>query len=119
VNSVVYTGTHDNETTRGWYDGLPADERRRLWNALGRPLGGSAEAVSALLAFAWASPASLAIAPFQDVLGLGNEARMNVPGRADGNWRWRCTIDTLEPRVFETLRELTIGAHRSAARPGP
>jgi 4-alpha-glucanotransferase len=119
TNAVVYTGTHDNETTRGWYEGLPADERRRVWTTLGQPAGGSADAVSALLAFAWTSPAALAIAPFQDVLRLGNEARMNVPGRPDGNWRWRCTIDTLEQHAFETLRDLTVDARRSAAGPDP
>jgi 4-alpha-glucanotransferase len=119
TNAVVYTGTHDNETTRGWYEGLSGAERRRVQNVLGRPAAGSADAVWALVALAWTSPAALAIAPFQDILGLGNEARMNVPGRADGNWRWRCTIDTLEPRVFEPLRNLTIRTHRSAAGRAP
>ena len=56
---------------------------------------------------AWVSVAALAIAPVQDVLNLGNEARMNVPGRAEGNWRWRCTEDVLSERAFERLRDLT------------
>jgi len=89
--------------------------RAPVWRALGRPAGESREVAPALLAMAWSSRAALAIAPFQDVLNLGDEARMNVPGRADGNWRWRCTRDTLEPRVLEPLRALTAGAGRLAA----
>jgi 4-alpha-glucanotransferase len=112
ANAVVYTGTHDNETTRGWYDGLPEAQRRRVWSYLGRPRGDTRCATAALLALAWSSPAALAIAPFQDVLNLGNEARINVPGRAEGNWRWRCTSDTLAPAAFESLRELTATSRR-------
>jgi 4-alpha-glucanotransferase len=111
-NAVVYTGTHDNETTRGWYDGLQEGQRRRMWSYLGRPIGDSRRATPALLDLAWSSPAALAIAPFRDVLNLGNEARMNMPGRAAGNWRWRCTSDTLRPAVFESLRELTVTSRR-------
>jgi len=116
VNAVVYTGTHDNPTTRGWYEALGGEERARLWRYLGRPAGGSAEAAPALLALAWSSPAALAIAPFQDVLNLGDEARMNVPGRAEGNWRWRCAAGALAPKTFEALRELTVSASRSPTR---
>jgi 4-alpha-glucanotransferase len=112
TNVVVFTGTHDNETTRGWYDNLPGDSRRIVWSYLGRPAGESRDVVPALLALAWSSPAALAMAPFQDILNLGNEARMNVPGRADGNWRWRCAGDTLLPPVFETLRDLTVASRR-------
>lgn len=111
-NAVVYTATHDNETTRGWYEGLPDEHRRRVWSYLGRSIAASRDAAPALLALAWSSPAALAIAPFQDVLNLGNEARMNVPGRVEGNWRWRCTADTLSPAVFESLDELTIASRR-------
>ena len=115
VNAVVYTGTHDNPTTRGWYETLGDTERTRVWRDLGRPAGTSAEVVPALLALAWSSPAAMAIAPFQDVLSLGDEARMNVPGRADGNWRWRCTPDTLVPETFAALRGLTARASRLTA----
>ena len=55
---------------------------------------------------AWSSQAALAMAPLQDLLNLGNEARMNVPGRTDGNWRWRCTEEMLNDPAFEWLREL-------------
>jgi 4-alpha-glucanotransferase len=62
---------------------------------------------------AWESVAALAIAPLQDLLNLGHEGRMNVPGRADGNWRWRCTEEMLSTRAFDWLRELTIMSSRS------
>ena len=61
---------------------------------------------------AWSSIAALAIAPVQDLLNLGNEARMNVPGRADRNWRWRCTDDMLSERVLAWLRDLTKTSDR-------
>jgi 4-alpha-glucanotransferase len=116
MNTVVYTGTHDNPTTRGWYEALPEPARRRLWSYVRRPHGGSRDAVTAMLSLAWSSPAVLAMAPFQDVLRLGDEARMNVPGTADGNWRWRCTRDTLAPETFASLRDLTVTSSRSARR---
>jgi 4-alpha-glucanotransferase len=72
---------------------------------------------------AWESVAALAIAPLQDLLGLGDEARMNVPGRADGNWRWRCTEAMLADSAFDWLRELTetsgrLGDGRQRIRSG-
>ena len=79
---------------------------------MGRPAGESRHVAPALMALVWSSPAALAMAPFQDVLNLGNEARMNVHGRAESNWRWRCTRDTLQPPVFQALRELTVAARR-------
>ncbi len=112
-NAVVYTGTHDNNTTRGWFEELPDGPRQRVWKYLERPQGDSREVVApALMAVAWSSNAALAIAPLQDVLNLGSRARMNVPGRADGNWRWRCTEDLLAPPAFERLRELTQTSNR-------
>jgi 4-alpha-glucanotransferase len=90
-NTIAYTGTHDNNTTRGWFEGLSDVERQRIWNYLGRSPGESSEAAAAMIGLAWSSPAALAIAPLQDVLNLGAEARMNVPGRPGGNWLWRCT----------------------------
>jgi 4-alpha-glucanotransferase len=118
-NTVVYTGTHDNDTTRGWYEALPDWQRHNFWNYLGRPGGEAQEAARDLIRLAWSSPAALAIAPLQDVLNLGSDARMNVPGRADGNWRWRSTIDMLSGPVFQSLREVTETSHRTVgvARP--
>jgi len=112
-NTVVYTGTHDNATTRGWYEALSDPEQQTVWKCLGRARGTSSETAPALLRVAWESVAALAIAPLQDLLNLGNEARMNVPGRADGNWLWRCTEETLSTRAFEWLRDLTNMSGRS------
>jgi 4-alpha-glucanotransferase len=111
-NTVVYTGTHDNPTTRSWYEELSDDEQRNVWGYLGRSGGAASEVAPALMRLAWGSAAALALAPLQDLLNLGTEARMNVPGRAEGNWRWRCTEDMLSNRAFEWLRDLTKGSSR-------
>jgi 4-alpha-glucanotransferase len=126
-NTVVYTGTHDNNTTRGWYEKLPDDQRQNLWNYLKRPAGHSEEVAPALMHLAWSSPAALAIAPLQDLLNLGEEARMNVPGRAQRNWSWRCTEDMLSATAFQGLLDLTkdsgrlavLGGFCHAERPAP
>ncbi len=112
ANTVVYTGTHDNPPTREWYEGLPAAQRQFLWRYLKRPEGGSADAAPALVELAWSSAAALAIVPLQDLLNLGAEARMNVPGQADGNWRWRCPEDILSAPEIERLRGLTKASKR-------
>ena len=112
-NTVVYTGTHDNATTREWYEELPDYQRQNLWSYLKRAPGQSAEAAPALMRLAWSSPAALAIAPLQDLLNLDGEARMNVPGRADGNWRWRVREDMLPSEAFQWLRDLTVSSNRS------
>ena len=113
-NTVVYTGTHDNPTTREWYDELPNAQRRTLWRHLKRPTGKDLEVASALINLAWSSAAALAIAPLQDVLNLGTEARMNVSGRAEGNWRWRCTEDMLMTSAFQWLCDLTKTSKRAS-----
>jgi 4-alpha-glucanotransferase len=112
-NTVVYTGTHDNPTTRGWFEALPTQQRQYLRDYLKRPAGEGREVASALINLAWSSVAALAIAPLQDILNLGNDARMNLPGRAEGNWRWRCTEDLLTPAVFQWLHDLTKTANRA------
>jgi 4-alpha-glucanotransferase len=116
-NTVVYTGTHDNATTRGWYEALSATEQQSVWKCLGRARGAVAEVAPALVHLAWESVAALAIAPLQDLLDLDNGARMNVPGRAHGNWRWRCTEEMLSARAFEWLRDLTSMSARTPPRP--
>jgi 4-alpha-glucanotransferase len=121
-NTVVYTGTHDNPTTRNWFEELPDRQRQIFWKYLGRTGGESREAAPALMGLAWSSVAALSIAPLQDLLNLGREARMNVPGRADGNWAWRCSEDRMRDPAFEWLRDLTKGSNRfpqaaSASRP--
>jgi len=113
-NTVAYTGTHDNATTRQWYEELSGDQRRNLWSYLKRAPGESAEVAPALMRLAWSSTAALAMAPLQDLLNLGKEGRMNVPGRADGNWRWRVTEDKLSDSAFQRLRDLTEESRRLA-----
>jgi len=121
TNTVVYTGTHDNPTTRGWYENLPEDQRGNLWSYLKRPAGESDEVAEELIRLAWSSPAALAMIPLQDLLNLGDEARMNLPGRAEGNWRWRCTTKMLSDPAFQRLRDLTKSSNRSGifSRPMP
>jgi 4-alpha-glucanotransferase len=116
-NTVVYTGTHDNPTTRGWFDGLPDDQRQNLWNYLKLPGGDSGDVSPALLNLAWSSVAALSMAPLQDLLNLGSEARMNIPGSLEGNWGWRCTESMLSDRAFEWLRDLTKNSKRSGFTP--
>jgi 4-alpha-glucanotransferase len=112
-NTVVYTGTHDNNTTRGWFDQLPDWQRETLWRYIKRQA--SPDEVSTLLVrLAWSSTAALAMAPLQDLLNLGGDARMNIPGRADGNWAWRCTDDMLSEPAFQWLQDLTETSNRSS-----
>jgi 4-alpha-glucanotransferase len=113
-NGVVYTGTHDNDTTPGWYGALPEHERRHLFNYLQRTPADSQEATWELVRLAWSSASALAIVPLQDLLGLGSEARMNVPGRAEGQWQWRCTHEALSDTSWQRLHELTRESRRIA-----
>jgi 4-alpha-glucanotransferase len=84
--SVVYTGTHDNDTTLGWYSSLDDAAREKV---RARMPEDSPEMPWALIRTALESTSVLAIIPMQDLLGLGNDARMNMPGTAEGNWSWR------------------------------
>ncbi len=105
---VVYTGTHDNDTTAGWYRSLPRDVRGRVLRYVGRRRLDGAAAAAALVRIAWQSVANLAVAPVQDFLGLGSEARMNRPGTpARTNWCWR--LDSLHPlwRAADFVATLT------------
>jgi 4-alpha-glucanotransferase len=113
VNSVVYTGTHDNPTTREWFQDLSDRERRYLWTYLKRSEGEPRDAAPELIRLAWWSPAALAITPLQDMLNLGREGRMNVPGSAEGNWRWRAAQHLLSAWNFHWLKELTRITNRS------
>ncbi len=88
---VVYPGTHDNDTTLGWFDALPAAARKRFATYCGADA--SHRPHDAMMRLAFASPAQLAVIAMQDVLGLDRSARMNRPGRAQGEWRWRLASD--------------------------
>jgi 4-alpha-glucanotransferase len=103
-NCVVYTGTHDNNTTAGWFASLGDKERRHLCRYLKIA---EDEMPWALVRTALASVAHTAVIPLQDILALGSEARMNVPGVAAGNWSWRYQDGALDDRLAGTLRELT------------
>jgi 4-alpha-glucanotransferase len=103
-NTVAYTGTHDNDTTRSWYAGLSSWERTFLHRYLDRE---RVEGASDFIRLAWSSVATHAVAPLQDVLDLGPEARMNTPGRPTGNWRWRVREDQVTVASLERLAELT------------
>lgn len=112
-NTSVYTGTHDNDTTNGWHAKLDDHARRQL----AAYLGGAAEnPADDLMRLAWASVAVLAITPLQDLLGLGTEARMNMPGVAEGNWRWRLRPEQFQPGVLEHLAEWTTIYNRVSRR---
>ncbi|MDA1063548.1 MAG: 4-alpha-glucanotransferase, partial [Proteobacteria bacterium] len=93
ANSVCYTGTHDNDTTIGWFQGSPGDLRSaeeisRTQAAAIALTGGSAATIHTdMVRLAFSSHSNLAIAPLQDYLGLGSEARINTPGKPGGNWR--------------------------------
>lgn len=108
-DTVAYTGTHDNDTTVGWWAGLKEEDRRRVCEYVGHPVS---EPHWDLIRMAWASVAVLAVAPLQDVLGLGGEARMNVPGVAAGNWGWRFRPDQFRAGVIERLGEWTVRYNR-------
>jgi 4-alpha-glucanotransferase len=103
-NTVVYTGTHDNDTTAGWYRSLPAERKSFVRQYAGTS---DREAVRTLIRLAWSSVADLAIVPLQDVLELGSPARMNVPGSSSGNWSWRVRGSQRRQASFDRLRELT------------
>jgi 4-alpha-glucanotransferase len=114
-NCVVYTGTHDNDTTIGWFMGddpndttqskEEREEERRL--AL-KYLGTDGSEINwDFIRLALASVADTAIVPLQDVLGLGSEARMNLPGTTEGNWCWRFVSDMLTEEIKNRLKELT------------
>jgi 4-alpha-glucanotransferase len=111
-NTVVYTGTHDNATTRGWFEALPEDQRRNVWNYLKRPGGNSDEVAWELIRLGWSSVAGLAMVPLQDLLNLGAEGRMNLPGSVEGNWCWRCTDEILPAQVLDRLAGLTTSSNR-------
>ena len=103
-NCVVYTGTHDNDTTRGWYEAANEQERDFVRRYLGRE---GTDIAWDMLRLAWMSVGDLAIAPLQDVLDLDTTARMNLPGTSHGNWAWRYKSGQVTPFVEGRLAELT------------
>ncbi len=113
-NCVVYTGTHDNDTVRGWYERSGESERDFARRYLAR--GG--ENISwDLIRAAWSSVAVFALAPMQDFLGLGNQARMNYPSKASGNWSWRMPPGTLSVSLQERVKEINTLYGRDEEQP--
>jgi 4-alpha-glucanotransferase len=112
-NMVVYTGTHDQDTVRGWYESLSGGSRALLIEDLrARGISLARQPWWALIRLALSSPARLAMVQAQDVLGLGSKARMNHPARARGSWTWRLERGTLTPALARRLREATEEAGR-------
>ncbi len=114
-DTVVYTGTHDNDTTAGWFAAASEQERRAVQTYLARD---GSDIAHDLIRLAYASVASTAIVPLQDVLGAGSEARMNLPGRAEGNWAWRYRSEALQQSHSAWLAGMveTFGRKRADVR---
>jgi 4-alpha-glucanotransferase len=124
AHTVAYTGTHDNDTTVGWFRDRgsrastrsPAEIRAERRFAL-RYLGSDGREIHwDMIRLASMSPANTVIVPFQDLLGLGSEARLNSPGTPSGNWAWRLSRGALAPSLSRRLGELTVTYGRARAR---
>ncbi|MGE0683962.1 MAG: 4-alpha-glucanotransferase [Candidatus Binatia bacterium] len=102
---VVYTCTHDNDTTLSWFQSVSPERRDHVLRYLAR--ANESEISWDILRLAWSSVAMFAIAPLQDVFNLGSEGRMNIPGQSQGNWQWRYLPDALNPDLSARLAELT------------
>jgi 4-alpha-glucanotransferase len=110
-DDVVYTGTHDNDTTLGWWLSLDTATRARVRQTLVQ----SQEAMPwALVRLAFASVAGLAVVPAQDLLGLDSGARMNTPGSAEGNWQWQAQPGAFAPSLSAGLAELVSSTDRTS-----
>jgi 4-alpha-glucanotransferase len=124
VNSVCYTGTHDNDTTIGWFRGSPDDIRsdediKQAQEAVMAITGGTPETVHTdLIRAAFSTAAYIAIAPMQDYLGLGSEARINTPGIAGGNWRWRVLDEQLSADFCHNVASLVLASGRGMSNNG-
>ena len=111
-DSVVYTGTHDHDTLRGWWSSLDAPSRAAARAQIEAAGFAEDEIWWSLVRLALSSPAQTAMLQAQDVLGLGSEARMNMPGRATGSWRWRMAPGALTAEHAKRLRAATEEAGR-------
>jgi 4-alpha-glucanotransferase len=110
---VVYTGTHDNDTSVGWWNSFANEEEKRLATAY---LGVAGDGVQwAIIRAALTSVANLALVPVQDVLGLDSDARMNVPSQTVGSWSWRLRAGTLTPELAAKLATLVEITDRDAS----
>jgi 4-alpha-glucanotransferase len=103
-NCVVYTGTHDNDTVLGWYEKAKEADQKYFLNYIHSD---GSDICKDLIRVAWASVANTAIIPMQDLLRLGGDARMNLPGTTVNNWLWRMKADDLKTELAEELAALT------------
>jgi len=103
TNCVSYTGTHDNDTTRGWYERMGENERHFYRRYMDRD---DKQVAWDLIRLTWMSVAIFALAPVQDFLNLGNEARMNYPGNPSGNWSWRMSSGATSAGLRDKLKEI-------------
>ncbi len=107
VNSVVYTGTHDNETIVGWFnEGLQPEERQMVRDYICNPYVPDEEIHKPLICLAMASVAKYCIIPIPDYLGLGNEARINTPSTSGDNWKWRLLPGQLDDELIYSMKKL-------------
>ena len=106
-NSVVYTGTHDNETIAGWYGSIQPDERQMARDYLCDHYTPVDKLHLSFISLAMESVARMCVIPIQDYLGLGNAARINTPSTVGTNWKWRVTKDQLSPALFKTIGQIT------------
>ena len=103
-NFAVYTGTHDNDTTKAWYESISENDK----NEVNEYLCKNGENICwSLIRLAHSSVANFSIIPLQDILEKGTEARMNIPGTTEGNWKWRFKKDEVNPKVASKLSHLT------------
>lgn len=115
---IVYTGTHDNDTTVGWFlsDKLTDTLRREIKTMANRELHDNSSIHKDLMYLAQSSISKLCIFPLQDVLGFGNDCKMNSPGVAGGNWRWRCAAEFLNDATIDFLKETTRRYNRNPTK---
>ena len=116
VNCVAYTGTHDNDTTRSWFMHSSGHEKRFCLSYLGHPA--QAQISKEIIRAVWRSAAIFAIAPMQDILNLGGQARMNLPATTAGNWGWRMRPGVLTDELGNWMKELNITYDRAAENAG-
>jgi 4-alpha-glucanotransferase len=102
-NCVAYTGTHDNDTARGWLESAPQHEREFAFRYLNTE---PKRFVWDMIRSVWSSVAVYAVAPMQDALNLGTEARMNFPSKLGGNWEWRMSEKNMGEELARSLQEL-------------
>lgn len=107
-NCVVYTGTHDNETLKGWLDSIEPEEIEMIQKYIGRKVEDKSELVDEVIRMAQASTANTCIIPMQDYLHLDNKARMNTPSTLGGNWCWRAKSTQITKKLSNTIKELTV-----------